>query len=201
MFAGDVAGALTVVKTADGACRAVIKRRAIRHFFRQPLVDATPNHLGERQTTIASLRPQAARLLLGELNLGSNHGHSVSTSCFDVNPPPTGPTWEIAWRGRFHVQYVVHVSYVIRAQTMATSGNSGRQNVTISLSRQVLRKAKILAARRETSISGLLAQEIESLVGEDDAYERSERQARALLDRGFHLGGRILASRDELHER
>ena len=84
---------------------------------------------------------------------------------------------------------------------MATSHNSDRQNITISLSRQVLKKAKILAARRETSISGLLAQEIESLVGEDEAYERAERQATALLDRGFHMGGLIRASRDELHER
>jgi hypothetical protein len=85
---------------------------------------------------------------------------------------------------------------------MAISGNSGgRQNVTISLNRQVLRKAKILAARRETSISGLLAQEIEFLVGEDEAYQRSEREATDLLDRGFHMGGLNRASRDELHER
>ena len=44
---------------------------------------------------------------------------------------------------------------------MTTSRNGGKQNVTISLSRQIKKKAKILAARRETSISGLLAQEIE----------------------------------------
>jgi len=84
---------------------------------------------------------------------------------------------------------------------MASSQNNDRQNITISISRQVLRKAKILAARRETSISGLLAQEIESLVGEDEAYERAERQAAALLDRGFPMGGLIRSSRDELHER
>jgi hypothetical protein len=65
----------------------------------------------------------------------------------------------------------------------------------------VLRKAKILAARRETSISGLLAQEIEALVNKEDAYERAERQALALLEKGFHLGGVIRATRDELHER
>ena len=47
-----------------------------------------------------------------------------------------------------------------------------RQNVTISVTRETLRKAKILAARRETSISGLLAEQIELLVGEDEAYER-----------------------------
>jgi hypothetical protein len=76
-----------------------------------------------------------------------------------------------------------------------------KQNVTVSLTQQTLRKAKILAARRGSSISGLLAQQIEILVGEDEAYERAERQAAALLDQGFHLGGVIRASRDEWHER
>jgi hypothetical protein len=79
--------------------------------------------------------------------------------------------------------------------------NGGKQNVTISLSRQILKKAKVLAARRETSISGLLAQEIESLVGDEEAYARAERQALALLDQGFHMGGVIPVGRDELHER
>ena len=81
------------------------------------------------------------------------------------------------------------------------SRDDGKQNVTVSLSRQVLKKAKILAARRETSISGLLAQEIEVLVGVEEAYERAERQAIALLDKGFHMGEVIRAGRDELHER
>lgn len=81
------------------------------------------------------------------------------------------------------------------------SRDDEKQNVTISLSRQVLKKAKILAARRETSISGLLAQEIEVLVGVEEAYERAERQAIALLDKGFHMGGVIRAGRDELYER
>jgi len=84
---------------------------------------------------------------------------------------------------------------------MAATRNSGKQNVTVCLSRQVIKKAKILAAKRETSISGLLARQIESLVGEEEAYERAEQQATALLDRGFHLGGVIRARRDELHER
>jgi hypothetical protein len=84
---------------------------------------------------------------------------------------------------------------------MPISRNPRKQNVTISLSRQLLKKAKILAARRETSISGPLAQEIEFLVGDQEAYDRAERQARALLDKGFHMGGIIRAGRDELHER
>ncbi len=76
-----------------------------------------------------------------------------------------------------------------------------KQNVTLNLSRQVIKKAKILAARRETSISGLLADQIEALVGQEEAYERAERQARALLDQGFHMGGARPVTRDELHER
>jgi hypothetical protein len=77
---------------------------------------------------------------------------------------------------------------------------SQKQNVTISVSPEIVRKAKILAAKRSTSISGLIAEQIEILVGAEEAYERSERSALALLEEGFHLGGRITASRDELHE-
>lgn len=76
-----------------------------------------------------------------------------------------------------------------------------RQNVTLSLSRETIQKARVLAARRATSISGLLAEEIEKLVGAEEAYERAERSALALLEAGFHLGGVTAASRDELHER
>ena len=76
-----------------------------------------------------------------------------------------------------------------------------KQNVTVSLDRQTIRKAKILAARRDTSISGLLAAQIEALVGEDEAYEQAKREALALLDQGFHLGGRHRVDRSALHER
>ena len=84
---------------------------------------------------------------------------------------------------------------------MTISKDSEKQEVTITLSRRVLKKAKILAARRGTSISSLPAQEIELLVGNEEKYEHAERQALALLDEGFHLGGVIRASRNELHER
>jgi hypothetical protein len=76
-----------------------------------------------------------------------------------------------------------------------------KQNITISLEKGLLRKAKVLAARRETSISGLLSQQIEALAGEEEAYERARSEAMKLLEKGFHLGGGRMASRDELHER
>jgi hypothetical protein len=46
----------------------------------------------------------------------------------------------------------------------------------------------ILAAKRSTSISRLVAEEIERLVAADDAYEHARQQALAELDRGYDLG-------------
>lgn len=76
-----------------------------------------------------------------------------------------------------------------------------KRNLTVSLDKETIQKAKIVAARRSTSISGLVAHQIEILVGEEEAYERAERQAEALLDQGFPMGGTIRARREELHER
>lgn len=84
---------------------------------------------------------------------------------------------------------------------MPTDEPTVTQNITVRLDRRTLREAKVLAAKRNTSISALLARQIEALVGEDDAYEQAQRRALALLDQGFHLGGRIESTRDQWHER
>lgn len=76
-----------------------------------------------------------------------------------------------------------------------------KQNLTVSLSLQTVHKAKVLAAKRATSISGLLAAQIEALVGAEEAYERAHRAALGLMERGFHMGGTHSVSRDALHER
>jgi hypothetical protein len=88
-----------------------------------------------------------------------------------------------------------------RGLPMAKSKNNATQKITISLDRQTIHNAKVLAAQRSTSPSALLARQIEDLVGEEEAYERTEPQAMALLDQGFHLGGNIRTRRDELHKR
>jgi hypothetical protein len=78
-------------------------------------------------------------------------------------------------------------------------GSPEKQNLTVSLRPETVRKARILAARRSTSISGLLAEQIEFLVGAEEAWERAERAALALLDDGFPLGGGKPVAREELH--
>ena len=92
-----------------------------------------------------------------------------------------------------HVYYVLAIGVAMK--------NDQKQNLTISLNRQLIQKAKVVAAKHSTSLSGLVARQIEVLVGEEEAYERAERQAMRLLEQGFHLGGVIPASRNELHER
>lgn len=75
-----------------------------------------------------------------------------------------------------------------------------KQNLTIQLDQDVVRKSRILAARRGTSVSALVAAELKRLVGEDEAYEGARRSAMQFLKKGLRLGG-TRVSRDELHER
>ena len=84
---------------------------------------------------------------------------------------------------------------------MAIKKDDQKQNVTIRLDRQTIQKLTILAARRSTSVSALLARQIAILADEEEAYERAERQAAALLDQGLYLGGIVPAERDKLRER
>ena len=75
------------------------------------------------------------------------------------------------------------------------------QNITLRLSRATLKKARVLAAQRSTSVSGLLTRQIEQLTEGEDAYGRAMEGALALMREGFDLGGSRLLDRDALHER
>ncbi len=83
-------------------------------------------------------------------------------------------------------------------KALNTKWRRRKQNVTVSLSEDTIRKARILAAKRSTSISGLLAEQIEILVGDDEAYQRAMEQTLALLDSPMKMSGKITASRDSL---
>ena len=76
-----------------------------------------------------------------------------------------------------------------------------KQNITLSLEKDLIKKAKILSAKRQTSISQMLGQELKKIVLDVEEYERAKRRAIAHLKTGFHMGGKILSSREELHER
>ncbi|MFN2568684.1 MAG: CopG family transcriptional regulator [Candidatus Dormibacteria bacterium] len=77
------------------------------------------------------------------------------------------------------------------------------RNVTVTLPSALLKKVKIVAARRDTSISALLLSSLEEIVDRDDDAGGARRRLMARANQGFDLGtgGRPVAARDALHER
>lgn len=76
-----------------------------------------------------------------------------------------------------------------------------KQNITLALDKELLRKVKVLAAKKDTSITKLLTTHLAEKVSEEDHYGSSKKRALTRLRKGFHLGGQILAQREKLHER
>jgi predicted transcriptional regulator len=77
-----------------------------------------------------------------------------------------------------------------------------QQNLTVRLDDGTIHKAKVLAAKRATSISRLVAEEIERLVREDEAYEQARVEALADLESPMDLGsGGRLPPRVDAYDR
>ncbi|HVT19228.1 MAG TPA: ribbon-helix-helix protein, CopG family [Thermoanaerobaculia bacterium] len=76
-----------------------------------------------------------------------------------------------------------------------------QRNITLALDEDLIRRVRVLAARRNRSVSALLREELSRLVADDEAFETARRTALERLERGGHLGGGPLPARDELHER
>lgn len=76
------------------------------------------------------------------------------------------------------------------------------RNLTVRLRADTIQKARVLAAKRSTSISRLVAEEIERLVREDDRYEQAKRETLAELARGYDLGSQgHLPRREDVYDR
>lgn len=77
------------------------------------------------------------------------------------------------------------------------------QNITLSLPKDILLKARLLAVTRRTSVSRLVTTELERLVQQEDAYADAQRRHFAWLEHAADLGtqGQVKIMRDELHER
>ncbi len=78
---------------------------------------------------------------------------------------------------------------------------SAKQDLTVSLDEETIRRAKTLAAQRGATISQLLAIYIADMAEQSSTYEVAQSRALSFLERGFHLGGQAPVSRDEWHER
>lgn len=75
-----------------------------------------------------------------------------------------------------------------------------KQNVTVQLDHEVIANAKVLAAKRGTSVSQLVARQIEDLVESDARYEAARERARKALGEVVPRGGRTW-QREDLYDR
>ncbi len=78
-----------------------------------------------------------------------------------------------------------------------------KQNVTLALPSDTVRRLKVLAAERGSSISRMLTEQLEEMLDRESGYERARKRSLATLARGYNLGtgGKASWTRDELHER
>jgi hypothetical protein len=78
-----------------------------------------------------------------------------------------------------------------------------KQNITLTLPKDILLKVKLIAVKRQTSVSGLLTKTLEKVVQQEDAFVHAQRRHLQWLEKAEDLGsdGKIMVSRDELHER
>ena len=77
------------------------------------------------------------------------------------------------------------------------------QNVTVSLPKPLLRKLRLIAVQRESSVSGLLRHVLAEIVAQEDQYERDRRRHLTLMkdSRGLGTEGISHWTREELHDR
>ncbi len=75
-----------------------------------------------------------------------------------------------------------------------------KRNLTVQLDGDVIHRAKVVAAKRGTSVSALVTQELERLVEADERYEDARRRTERAMGRAVARGGRHWW-RDDLHNR
>ncbi len=80
-------------------------------------------------------------------------------------------------------------------------GMERKTNITVKVDAALARDAKVLAARRGTSLSRLVADQLETLVNNDQVYAAAKRRALRRLKRGYDLGWQSPADRGALHDR
>jgi hypothetical protein len=78
-----------------------------------------------------------------------------------------------------------------------------RQNITLSLPKELLLKIKHIAIDKNTSISGLLTETLEEIVRRDASYSEAKQRQISLMAKGFAMGSTEpgLWNRENLHDR
>ena len=78
-----------------------------------------------------------------------------------------------------------------------------KQKITLALPKEVLRRVKVMAAERGTSVSALVEGLLQEYLARHEGYEQSHQRQAAMLTKGFDLGteGKRTWICEKLHER
>jgi len=76
-----------------------------------------------------------------------------------------------------------------------------KQNITLRMDKEIIKKGKIIAAQKDTSVSKMMSDLLRQIVEKEQQYEAAKQSALQNLEKGFHLGGQITWKRDDLYER
>jgi predicted transcriptional regulator len=85
-------------------------------------------------------------------------------------------------------------------KTETPKAETAKINITLKLDKDLVRRARVLAAEQGTSVSALLAAKLEEDLNRRASYEEAKKRALADMAKGWDLGGRPL-TREEMHER
>jgi len=75
------------------------------------------------------------------------------------------------------------------------------KNITVSLDDETYRRARMIAAQRDTSVSALVKGFLLDLASGETEFERLRREERGLRERIQNFNASDRLSRDEVHER
>ncbi len=76
-----------------------------------------------------------------------------------------------------------------------------KQNITLAIDKELLKRARVCAAQRGSSVSAMLAEELRTMVEREMAYERAMAGALALMESGLALGCAAKWNREDLYDR
>jgi hypothetical protein len=76
-----------------------------------------------------------------------------------------------------------------------------KTNLTLQLDDEVIRRARVVAAKRGTSVSALVARELAELADRDERYEQARVRAEELMAKAKPRGGRTWTRDDIYSER
>jgi hypothetical protein len=75
------------------------------------------------------------------------------------------------------------------------------KNITLAIDEAVLEEARVYAARRNTSVNGLVRDFLEGIAKQEDRTERARRRLRELAERSTLEVGEVTWKRDDLYDR